>query len=157
MLGSRRMNAKNINGLRSPLQGGFTLIEVMVVVVILGILAAIVVPRVMSRPDEARAVKSQQDIRAIGAALDLYRLDNFVYPTTDQGLEALVARPQQLKPGARWKDGGYLDKLPRDPWGQEYLYLFPGQNATYDLYSYGADSAPGGDGPNGDITNWSLE
>ena len=104
---------------------GFTLIEVMVVVVILGILAAIVVPRIMSRPDEARMVKAQQDIRAIAAALDLYRLDNFKYPTTDQGLEALVARPIDLAEGAKWREGGYLAKLPKDPWGNPYCHDLP--------------------------------
>ena len=136
---------------------GFTLIEVMVVVVILGILAAIVVPRIMSRPDEARMVKAQQDIRAIAAALDLYRLDNFKYPTTDQGLEALVERPVDLAQGAKWRQGGYLAKLPIDPWGNPYQYLIPGQQAEFDLYSLGADSVLGGDGVNADIGNWSIE
>jgi general secretion pathway protein G len=129
----------------------------MVVVVILGILAAMVVPRIMSRPDEARIVRAQQDIRAISAALDLYRLDNFSYPTTDQGIDALVGRPQQLQPGARWKEGGYLDAVPRDPWGQEYLYLSPGQHGAFDLYSFGADGARGGDDADADIVNWELE
>ncbi len=137
--------------------GGFTLIEIMVVVVILGILAAIVVPRIMSRPDEARIVKAQQDIRAIGAALDLYRLDNFKYPTTDQGIEALVERPIDLGPGAKWREGGYLAKLPLDPWGNPYSYLIPGQHAEYDLYSLGADGVLGGEAANGDIGNWSIE
>ena len=136
---------------------GFTLIEIMVVVVILGILAAIVVPRIMSRPDEARMVKAQQDIRAIGAALDLYRLDNFKYPTTDQGLEALVERPIDLDQGAKWRQGGYLAKLPKDPWGNPYQYLIPGQNAEYDLYSLGADSVLGGEDVNADIGNWTIE
>jgi general secretion pathway protein G len=136
---------------------GFTLIEIMVVVVILGILASIVVPRIMSRPDEARIVKAQQDIRAISAALDLYRLDNFKYPTTDQGLEALVQRPIDLNQGAKWREGGYLAKLPNDPWGSPYNYLIPGQNAEYDLYSLGADGVLGGEAANGDIGNWSIE
>lgn len=136
---------------------GFTLIEVMVVVVILGILAAIVVPRIMSRPDEARVVKAQQDIRAIGAALDLYRLDNFTYPTTDQGLAALVTKPQGLPAGAKWRDGGYLAKLPVDPWSSPYQYLAPGQHGAYDLYSLGADATPGGDGINQDLGNWTIE
>ena len=136
---------------------GFTLIEVMVVVVILGILAAIVVPRVMSRPDEARILKARQDIRAISAALDLYKLDNFVYPSTDQGLEALVEKPSDLKPGANWNANGYLDKLPRDPWGGEYQYLQPGQNGPFDLYSRGSDGTLGGEGANADIGNWDLD
>ena len=136
---------------------GFTLIEVMVVVVILGILAAIVVPRVMSRPDEARVLKARQDLRAIGAALDLYKLDNFRYPTTDQGLAALVEKPADLPDGANWKADGYLDKLPKDPWGGDYLYLQPGENGPYDLYSHGADGALGGDGIDADIGNWNLD
>lgn len=138
-------------------QAGFTLIEVMVVVVILGILAAIVVPRIMSRPDEARVVRAQQDIRAIGAALDLYKLDNFAYPTTEQGLQALVARPANLPSGARYKEDGYLGALPRDPWGGEYQYLSPGQHGAFDLYSHGADGIPGGEGFNADIGNWTLD
>jgi general secretion pathway protein G len=137
---------------------GFTLIEVMVVVVILGILAAIVVPRIMSRPDEARVVKAQQDIRAIGAALDLYKLDNFSYPTTDQGLEALVKRPVQMPNGAKWREGGYLARLPMDPWGNAYQYLRPGQHGgDYDLYSLGADGTPGGEGVNQDFGNWNIQ
>lgn len=136
---------------------GFTLIEVMVVVVILGILAAIVVPRIMSRPDEARVTRAQQDLRAIGAALNLYRLDNFAYPTTDQGLEALVERPAALPNGARWKEGGYLDRLPKDPWGNPYQYLQPGAKGDFDLWTLGADGAPGGEGVAADLGNWSLE
>lgn len=133
---------------------GFTLIEVMVVVVILGILAAIVVPRIMSRPDEARVVRAQQDIRAIGAALDLYKLDNLVYPTTEQGLDALVHKPTALPAGAHYKADGYLEAVPKDPWGGDYQYLQPGQHNTYDLYSHGADGVPGGEGFNADIGNW---
>ena len=136
---------------------GFTLIEVMVVVVILGILAAIVVPRVMSRPDEARVVRAQQDVRALSAALDLYKLDNLAYPTTEQGLEALVTKPATLPPGARYKDDGYLDGVPKDPWGAEYQYLFPGQHKTFDLYSNGADGLPGGENFDADIGNWIVD
>jgi len=138
-------------------QRGFTLIEVMVVVVILGILAAIVVPRIMSRPDEARVIKAQQDLRAIGAALDLYKLDTFAYPTTAQGLEALVVRPGTLAPGADWREGGYLAKLPMDPWGGQYQYLAPGQHGEYDLFSLGADGALGGEGNHRDLGNWDEE
>jgi general secretion pathway protein G len=144
------------NASKSRLQSGFTLIEVMVVVVILGILAAIIVPRVMGRPDEARVVRAQQDIRALEAALGLYKLDNLEFPTTDQGLQALVTRPNDLKSGAHWKEGGYLDRLPKDPWGNDYVYLRPGSHGEYDLYSLGADHAPGGDGVNADIGNWNL-
>jgi general secretion pathway protein G len=138
-------------------QRGFTLIEVMVVVVILGILAAIVVPRIMSRPDEARVIKTQQDLRAIGAALDLYKLDNFTYPTTAQGLEALVTKPASLASGANWRDGGYLAKLPVDPWGGDYQFLSPGQRGEYDLFSLGADGALGGTGSAKDLGNWDEE
>lgn len=137
-------------------QHGFTLIEVMIVVVILGILASIVVPKIMGRPDEARATRTQQDIRAIGAALDLYRLDNFSYPSTDQGLEALVTKPGNLPQGARWKQGGYLDQLPNDAWGRPYFYLRPGVHGEYDLYSFGADGVEGGSEANADIGNWTL-
>ena len=136
---------------------GFTLIEVMVVVVILGILAAVVVPRVMSRPDEARVVKAKQDIRAIGAALDLYKLDNLRYPSTEQGLEALVKRPGGLPSGAHWREEGYLRAVPKDPWGRNYSYLQPGQHGAYDLYTLGADGATGGEKFNADIGNWSLD
>jgi general secretion pathway protein G len=137
-------------------QHGFTLIEVMIVVVILGILASIVVPKIMGRPDEARATRTQQDIRAVGAALDLYRLDNFSYPTTDQGLEALVTKPGNLPQGAHWKQGGYLDKVPTDAWGRPYFYLRPGVHGEYDLYSFGADGVEGGTEANADIGNWTL-
>ena len=136
---------------------GFTLIEVMVVVVILGILAAIVVPRVMSRPDEARTIKAQQDLRAISAALDLFKLDNFNYPTTDQGLIALVERPAELPQNNKWREGGYLGSLPSDPWGRAYLYLQPGEHGVIDIYSLGADGLPGGEGTNADIGNWALD
>jgi len=142
---------------RSMRASGFTLIEVMVVVVILSILAAMIVPKIMSRPDEARVTRVQQDIRGLSAALDLYRLDNFSYPSTDQGLEALVTRPPSLSQEARWKEGGYIDRMPKDPWGNPYNYLQPGTHGEFDLYSYGADGSPGGDGVNADVGNWNLE
>lgn len=131
---------------------GFTLIEVMVVVVILGILAAIVVPRIMDRPDEARKVKAQQDIRALEAALNLYRLDNYTYPTTDQGLEALAEKPVPDPP--RWKEGGYIDRLPMDPWQHDYQFLNPGAHGAIDIYSMGPDGQSGTDD---DIGNWKLD
>ncbi len=134
---------------------GFTLIEVMVVVIILGILAAIVVPRVMERPDEARITKAKQDIRALEAALNLYKLDNFAYPTTDQGLEALVQKPGGSPEPKNWKK--YMDRLPKDPWGEPYQYLSPGTKGEVDIFSLGADAQQGGEGPNGDIGNWTLE
>lgn len=140
---------------RSPQYGrGFTLIEVMVVVVILSILAAVVVPRIMDNPDRARIVKVKQDIRVIKNQLDLYRLHNFRYPTTEQGLEALVQKPTDAP---HWQDGGYLDKLPKDPWGKPYQYLSPGQHNQLDLYSLGADGQPGGEGVDADIGNWNLD
>jgi general secretion pathway protein G len=134
------------------IQAGFTLIEVMVVVIILGILAAIVVPRVMDRPDEARITKARQDIRALESALNLFKLDNFIYPTTDQGLESLVANPGSLK---NWKK--YMDRLPKDPWGEVYQYLSPGVKADIDIYTLGADNTQGGEGVNADVGNWDLQ
>ncbi|MDM8546754.1 type II secretion system major pseudopilin GspG [Candidatus Venteria ishoeyi] len=135
---------------------GFTLIEVMVVVVILGILAALVVPKIMDRPDEARITKARQDIRAIEAALNLYKLDNYNYPNTDQGLEALVQKPSTEPLPRQWKSGGYLDRLPQDPWGGEYLYLSPGVHGEIDIYSLGVDQQEGGEQRNADIGNWML-
>jgi general secretion pathway protein G len=135
---------------------GFTLIEVMVVLVILGILATLVVPRIMSRPDEARIIAARQDINSIGQALKLYRLDNQNYPTTDQGLQALVSKPTAPPAPPNWKTGGYLDRLPKDPWGNEYKYISPGVKNTndIDIVSLGADGAPGGEGNDTDIGNW---
>jgi general secretion pathway protein G len=134
--------------------GGFTLIEVMVVIVILGVLAALVVPRVMNRPDEARVVAARQDIASIMQALKLYRLDNQRYPATEQGLQALVTRPASGPAAANWK--AYLDRLPTDPWGKPYQYLNPGLKGEIDVFSFGADGAPGGTGTDADIGSWSL-
>jgi general secretion pathway protein G len=138
-------------------QLGFTLIEIMVVVVILGILAALVAPNVIRRIDDARVTKAKQDIRAYETALNLYRMDNFRYPTTDQGLEALVKQPTD--PNIRnWKQGGYIDGLKKDPWGNDYAYIAPGTHGgEYDLYTLGADNQPGGEGPDADIGNWTIE
>jgi general secretion pathway protein G len=133
---------------------GFTLIEVLVVVMILGILAAIVVPRIMDRPDEAKRVAAKADIAAIVQSLKLYRLDNGNYPTTDQGLLALVQQPTTAPIPPNWKKGGYLDKLPRDPWGSDYQYLSPGVRGEIDVFSLGADRARGGEGNAADIGNW---
>ncbi len=135
-------------------QKGFTLIELMVVLVILGVLAALIVPKVMDRPDEARVMAARQDIAAIGQALKLYRLDNIRYPSTEQGLQALVAKPTLQPVPTNWKSGGYLEKLPNDPWGAPYQYLHPGRNGEMDIYSLGADSQPGGEGNDADIGNW---
>lgn len=135
---------------------GFTLIEVMIVVVILGILAAVVVPNVMDRPDEAKISAAKQDIAQITQALKLYRLDNGNYPTTDQGLQALVVKPTTNPVPANWKSGGYLNRLPKDPWGSDYQFLNPGVKGEIDVFSLGADKTPGGEGKNADIGNWNL-
>jgi general secretion pathway protein G len=133
---------------------GFTLIEIMVVVVILAILAALIVPRIMSRPDEARVVAARQDIRAIEQALKLYRLDNQRYPSTEQGLDALVKPPTLPPLPPNWKTGGYLERLPRDPWGNAYQYLNPGLRGEIDVFSFGADGIAGGEGFDADIGSW---
>ncbi len=135
---------------------GFTLIEVMVVIVIIGILAALVVPKVMSRPDEARAVAARQDIASLMQALKLYRLDNRRYPSTEQGLQALVTKPSTAPVPEGWKAGGYIERLPLDPWGKPYQYLSPGLRGEIDVFSFGADGQAGGEGPDADIGNWAL-
>ena len=136
---------------------GFSLIELMVVIVILGILAAVVVPRVMDRPDTARIAKAKQDIRTLESALNLYKLDNFNYPSTDQGLDALVQEPSGTPEPKNWKSGGYVDRLPKDPWGTEYQYLNPGVNGTIDIYTLGADGQDGGEDMDADVGNWNLD
>jgi general secretion pathway protein G len=132
---------------------GFTLIEILVVVVILGILAAIVVPRVMERPGEARITRAKQDIQGIVTALNLYKLDNFAYPATEQGLDALVTQPSGQPEASNWK-GPYLDHLPKDPWGRPYQYDSPGQHGDVDVMTWGADGKPGGDGEAADVGSW---
>ena len=136
-------------------EAGFSLLELMVVVVILSILALVIVPRVIDRPDQARAARAQADLAAIGSAVQLYRLDNFRYPTTEQGLAALVTRPAQDPVPANWSP--YMDRLPIDPWGQPYHYLAPGVHGDFDIFTYGADAAPGGEGANADIGSWSVQ
>ena len=144
----------NATALPARVARGFTLIEVLVVVAILGILAAIVVPRIMDRPDEAKRVAAKADIAAIVQALKLYRLDNGTYPSTDQGLTALVQKPAGSPVPSNWKAGGYLDRLPKDPWGTDYQYLSPGVRGEIDVFSLGADHARGGEGNNADVGNW---
>ena len=134
-------------------QKGFTLIEVMVVVAILGLLAAMVVPNLIGRDEDARISKAKQDISSLENALDLYRLDNFAYPSTDQGLESLVKKPSGSPEPKRYKQGGYIKKLPADPWGNPYQYLRPGTHSTTDIYSFGPDQTPSED----DIGNWNLD
>ncbi len=141
-----------MNGLQRKRQGGFTLIEVMVVVMILGILAAIVVPRIVSRPEEAKIVKAKQDISRVEAALDLYRLDNGMYPSQQQGLQALVTKPTIPPMPSNWQSGGYINRLPTDPWGSEYQYDNPGKHGEIDIYSLG--SGQGTEGEAGEIGNW---
>ncbi len=135
---------------------GFSLIELMVVIVILGILAGTIMPKLLGRTDDAKITKAAVDIQALSTALKLYHLDNGAYPTTEQGLTALVQAPEQA---ANWKTGGYLDKktLPKDPWGKAFIYLNPGTHGEFDLISYGADGVPGGEGKNRDINNWDIE
>ena len=135
---------------------GFTLIELMVVLVILGVLAALIAPKLMDRPDEARKIAAKQDIATLVQALKLYRLDNMRYPTTEQTLQALVVKPSLNPVPQNWKAGGYLDRLPKDPWGHPYLYLSPGRNGDIDVVSLGADGQPGGEGNDADIGNWML-
>ncbi|TMM51796.1 type II secretion system protein GspG [Sulfitobacter sabulilitoris] len=145
----------NKPGRRTPRvhDAGVTLIEMMVVLVIIAVVAAMVVPNVIGRPDEARATVAQTDIRAISSALELYRLDNRGYPTTTQGLDALVREPVAPPKPANWVSGGYLDAVPQDPWGNSYLYRAPGDDAPFDLLSLGADGVPGGDGTSADISS----
>ncbi|TET95579.1 MAG: type II secretion system protein GspG, partial [Desulfobacteraceae bacterium] len=137
---------------------GFTLIEIMVVMVILGILAGLIIPRIMGRPEEARRTKARVQIESIETALKLYRLDSGSYPTTEQGLQALVEPPAVGKLPIAWREGGYLEKgkVPKDPWGNEYVYLCPGIHGDFDLISYGADGETGGEGKDQDINSWEL-
>lgn len=144
-----------INSMRN--QRGFTLIEVMVVVVILGILAGIVVPKLLDRPEEARRTKAELQIKSLEEALALYKLDNGSFPSTDQGLVALVTKPETGRVPIKYREGGYLKKVPKDPWGGEYVYLAPGLNGDYDLLSYGSDGEPGGEGKDADVQSWEIE
>jgi general secretion pathway protein G len=144
----------DIAGSRGHRQRGFTLIEIMVVIAILGILAALIVPKIMSRPDEARRVAAKQDIGTVMQALKLYRLDNGRYPTQEQGLRALIEKPATDPVPNNWKDGGYLERLPNDPWGNAYQFLNPGVHGEIDVFSYGADGKAGGEGNDSDVGSW---
>ena len=146
------VGADDKSPLNSTRSRGFTLIEVLVVVAILGILAAIVVPQIMNRPDEAKRVAAKADIGAIVQALKIYRLDNGFYPATDQGLAALVQKPTTNPVPGNWKP--LLERLPKDPWGGDYQYLYPGVRGEIDVFSLGADRARGGEGNSADIGNW---
>lgn len=134
--------------------GGFTLIEIMVVVVILGLLAAVLVPRLMGRTEQAKQTAARLDIRTIQGSLDLFKLDNGFYPSTEQGLEALVRPPEVGRPAKSFKKGGYLDKVPRDPWGNPYVFASPGTHGDFDISSLGADGTPGGEGEDADVNSW---
>jgi len=138
---------------------GFTLIEIMVVIIILGILAMYVAPKLMGRPEEAKQVRAKMDIAALETSLKLYKLDSGIYPGTEQGLLALVQRPESGVIPKKWRQGGYLEKgkVPKDPWGNDYIYLSPGLKGDFDIISYGADGVPGGENENRDITNWDTD
>ena len=138
---------------------GFTLIEIMIVIVILGILAWQVVPRIMGKPEEARRLKARMDIASLETALKMYKLDNGVYPSTEQGLQALIEAPTIGQLPRKWRKGGYLErgKVPLDPWDSEFIYLSPGLHGDFDLISYGNDGEPGGEEDNVDINNWELD
>lgn len=141
---------------RESATNGFTLIEIMVVVAILAILASLIVPKVIGRPDEARVIAAKQDIATLSQALKLYRLDNNRYPSTEQGLAALVAPPTVPPLAGNWKPGGYLERLPKDPWGNPYQYLNPGLRGEIDVFSFGADGVAGGEAFDADIGSWAL-
>ena len=138
---------------------GFTLIELMIVIIILGVLAMYIAPKFMERPGEAKQVKARLDITTFETALKLYKLDSGKYPTTEQGLQALVDKPETGDVPKKWREGGYLEKgrVPKDPWDNEYIYLSPGLKSDFDIISYGADGAPGGEGEDKDINNWDIE
>ena len=140
-------------------RGGFTLIEIMVVIVILAMLAALVGPKLMGRTDDAKVKTTSIQLKGMESALKLYKLDNGSYPSTEQGLNALVTKPTVGVIPKSYKDGGYLEskKLPKDPWGNDYLYVSPGEHGDYDLFSYGTDGAKGGEGKNADITSWDTK
>jgi len=135
---------------------GFTLLEIIVVVAIIAILAAYIAPKVAGRVDDARISKAKSDIRVLESSLELYKLDNFVYPSSGQGLNSLVSKPSG-EGNKNWREGGYIKKLNKDPWGNQYQYQFPGANSEFDVFSLGSDAAVGGEGEAADIGNWNLD
>jgi len=142
-----------VKSMKQTRHAGFTLIEIMVVVAIIAILGAAVVPKIMNNPDKARIVRANTDIGTIAQALEMYKLDNFAYPSTDQGLQALVEKPTGDPEPANWSEGGYIQSLPKDPWGREYVYVSPGEASDFDLISLASDGVEGGEGTGEDLSN----
>lgn len=148
------MNKQYLNRPARRAQRGFSLIEILVVIVIMGILISLVAPNVMQEVGKAQAHKVRSDFKNIGTALKIYKLDNYVYPSTEQGLEALVNKPDIDPVPRNWKEGGYLDSIPKDPWDEPYKYISPGEHGPFDIYTLGADRAIGGEGDAKDVGNW---
>lgn len=142
---------------RTKGEEGFTLVEIMVVVVILALLAGIILPKIMGRPEEARRTAANVQMKEIEAALNLFKIDNGFYPSTEQGLAALVTKPTTGEMPKQYKDGGYLHKVPKDPWGNDFVYLSPGAHGEFDLVSYGSDGVEGGEGKNADVESWNAQ
>lgn len=142
---------------RTKGEAGFTLVEIMVVVVILALLAGIILPKIMGRPEEARRTAARVQMKEVEAGLNLFKIDNGYYPSTEQGLQALVTKPTIGEQPKNYKDGGYLHKVPKDPWGNEFVYLSPGEHGEFDLVSYGADGVEGGEGKNADVESWNAQ
>ncbi len=151
------MNRQRDGGHRLRDRAGFTLIEIMVVIVILGLLAALVVPKLIGRTEEAKKTQARVQIKHIQQALELFKLDNGFFPTTDQGLEALVRVPEAGRIPKNYRKGGYIDRVPKDPWGDPYVYVSPGAHGDYDISSYGADGVAGGEGEDADINSWDAQ